>query len=75
MTRRHQRWAATAFIVAAGVAAAAAYHFDFASQRLLMFGWLAPLFAVAYAAGVNVWAGGPFDWNNDRVIEERDAGR
>jgi hypothetical protein len=47
-------------------AAAMAYHFGVAIQRLLMFGWLVPLLATAYAAGVNVWAGGPLDWTNDR---------
>ncbi len=65
MTRRHQRWAATAFIFAAGAVAVAAYHSGTSTQRLLMFGWFAPLFGLAYAAGINVWAGGPFDWDND----------
>ena len=54
MRRRHQRWAATGFIFVVGAAAVAAYHFGGSSQRLLMFGWLAPLFALAYVAGVNV---------------------
>src|SRR5262245_38715755 len=71
MTRRHQRWVATGFIIAVGTVAVGAYSFGYAMQRLLLFGWLAPLFAVAYAAGVNVWAGGPFDWNNDQLVEDR----
>ena len=75
MTRRHQRWAATVFIVLVGAGAVAAYHFGFAKQRMLMFGWFAPLFVIGYAVGINVWTGGPFDWNNDRAIEERNAGR
>jgi hypothetical protein len=75
MTRRHQRWAATGFVFAVGTGAVAAYHFGGSTQRLLMFGWFAPLLAVAYVAGVNVWAGGPLDWANDPADEEGDAGR
>lgn len=75
MSRRHQRWVATAFIFAVGAVCAWAYHSGAASQRLLMFGWLAPLLGLTYAAGVNVWAGGPFDWDNDPPDPggERDA--
>ena len=74
MRRRHQRWVATGFIFAVGAAAVGAYSFGYATERMLMFGWLAPLLAVAYGAGINVWTGGPFDWNNDRLVEERDTG-
>lgn len=75
MTRRPQRWAATVFIVLVGAVAVAAYHFGYAKQRMLMFGWFAPFLVTLYAAGVNVWTGGPFNWDNDRPIEERNAGR
>ena len=75
MKRRHQRWVATGFVFVVGIGAVCSYYYGVSTQRMLMFGWLAPLLAAGYAAGINVWAGGPLDWNNDKAIEERAAGR
>ena len=74
MTRRHQRWAATGFICAIGAVAVGMYYYGGMSQRFLMFGWMGPMLAVLYALGLNVWAGGPFDPDDDAAHEERRRG-